>query len=174
MADSIPAPSLDTCIQELHAAIKPLRGLLGIAEILERARDAERFLAGSQQQLADLAAAEAAARQATAEAAAEARELRAEAQAQLTAAQDALEDARRQAAAIIAEAKAQGQRELAATRAEALQVQTARLDDEERSQRAKAELEQTQATLSHLNAQVIDAQAVIAKAAAIKRMMSGG
>lgn len=85
------------------------------------------------------------------------------------AAMDELGKAKAEADRILADAKAQAERELAAARGELLAQQTTAQDAEERAKAAAAELKQTQDTLSHLNAQVADATAIIAKAERIKK-----
>lgn len=101
----------------------------------------------------------------------EARAILSEARAHEASAIGEHEDARRKAAQIIADAKAQAERELAAARGECLAQQTAALDSEERAKSAEKSLATAREKLAELAPKLGEAEQTIAKAEAIKRAM---
>lgn len=175
MVDPAPAPpdDLDHCIQLVHAAMQPFRALQGLAEVLERAREAARFLAASQATCADLEREHAAARAAIDQARAAAADITARAAQQMDAAAATVRARQEEARRIIADAESQAARELAAARGECLAQQTAAAEAAERTAAATAELERVQAMLSQLNAQMADAHALLARAETIRAAMGG-
>lgn len=158
------ATSLDDSIMQVHAAVKPLRALLSILPVLERARDAERILAEHASQVEQ-------AQRACADAQLEAAQIRADAAHAAAVANQAREAASAEAARIVAAAQEQGERELAAARGACVAEQTAALDAEERAKSAADVLADAQEKLAALAPQLAEAEATIARAEAIKKVM---
>lgn len=172
MNDPAPAsPTLNACILDLHAALKPLRGLLDIGVVLERARDAEQIIADKENTCALLEATADKMRQMTIDAQAAAAVIAAESDALVKEAARVLAEAKTQAAEIVELAQAQGERHLAAAHARCLDKQTAAHDLDAEIARAKASLDEIAASVAERQTALDAALATIAKAEAIRAVM---
>lgn len=161
----------DASILQLHAAIKPLRGLLDLADVLEQARDAQRVIENSASMVADIAARTRAA---------DAREV--QARERCAAADAAVEKANAEAAGLIDGAKRDAEAIKAAAAEQAQKITDAAVAAVEaakaKERRAEADQRKAEAAtaaaekaLAEIQGKLADAQAIIAKAEAVRAAM---